>query len=81
MHTTLGIGDATIEITEAADASHTLSGMFYVYVPDTDATWRGAMDAGGTSLSEPADQPYGERVGAITDAFGNRWYLATRLPQ
>jgi uncharacterized glyoxalase superfamily protein PhnB len=76
VHATLGIGDATIEITEAG-VTGTATGTFYVYVPDAGAAYRQAMDAGGTSLYEPVDQPYGERVGGVADPFGNRWYLAT----
>jgi uncharacterized glyoxalase superfamily protein PhnB len=79
VHATLGIGDATIEITEAGSTQESMPGMFHIYVPDADAAYRQAMDAGGISLLEPAEQPYGERVGAVTDAFQNRWYLATHL--
>jgi PhnB protein len=52
---------------------------FHVYVEDVDAAFQRALDAGGTSLGEPADRPYGERAGFVRDAFGNHWFIATHL--
>ena len=34
---------------------------FHMYVPDCDATYARALEAGATSMSKPADQEYGER--------------------
>ena len=50
---------------------------FHVYVPDADAAFQRALAAGGTSIGDPEDRPYGERAGFIKDAFGNHWYIAT----
>jgi PhnB protein len=50
----------------------------HVYVPDADATYRHALAAGATSISEPRDQFYGDREAGIRDPFGNRWFIATR---
>lgn len=55
-------------------------GAFHVFVPDCDAVYNRAIEAGGTSMGEPADRPYGERSGFVKDASGNYWYIATRLP-
>ena len=50
---------------------------FHIYVPDCDATYARAMQAGATSIDEPTDQDYGERSGTVKDASGNFWYIAT----
>jgi PhnB protein len=50
---------------------------FHMYVPDCDTTFARALEAGGTSIGEPVDQPYGERSGSIKDPAGNFWYIAT----
>lgn len=50
---------------------------FHMYVPDCDATYESALEAGGTSIAEPVDQPYGERSGTVKDPAGNFWYIAT----
>ncbi len=52
---------------------------FHIYVPDCDATYARALEAGATSIDEPKDQFYGERSAAVKDAAGNSWYIATRL--
>ena len=49
----------------------------YVYVPDADAAYQDALNAGATSLSPPESKPYAERQGAIRDELGNTWYIAT----
>jgi uncharacterized glyoxalase superfamily protein PhnB len=53
--------------------------MFYLYVPNCDELYRRALAAGATSISEPKDQPYGDRSGAVKDVFGNQWYIATHF--
>ncbi|HEY1262164.1 MAG TPA: VOC family protein, partial [Terriglobales bacterium] len=53
-------------------------GAFHVYVADCDAIHKRALAAGGVSIHEPIDQPYGERSSAVKDAAGNFWYIATR---
>jgi PhnB protein len=53
--------------------------MFYLYVPDVDALYQRAINAGATSMSAPADQPYGDRSAGVKDAFGNQWYIATHF--
>src|SRR5262249_56460202 len=53
--------------------------MFYLYVPDADASYFRAMNAGASSVHAPADQPYGARTAAVKDVFGNVWYVATQI--
>lgn len=78
-HAEVQIGDSVIMIGEAAGQSKPEPASFYVYVPDTDATYRRALAAGATSLREPVDQFYGDRSGGVQDAQGNSWWLATRV--
>ena len=54
-------------------------GAFHVYVPDCDAVYNRALEAGATSLGAPSDHSYGERAGYVKDAAGNQWYIATHL--
>jgi uncharacterized glyoxalase superfamily protein PhnB len=76
-HTTLKIGDSHLEMGEAQGPYQPIKSMFYLYVPDVDAVYRTALAAGAKSMKEPSEQPYGDRVGAVTDAFGNQWWIAT----
>ena len=76
-HATMRIGDSMIEMGEAHGEWQPMATMFYLYVDDVDAWYRRALEAGATSHQEPEDQPYGDRVGAVADAFENIWYIAT----
>ena len=78
-HTTIKIGDSHLEMGEAQGPYQPMKSMFYLYVPNVDDVYRTALAAGAKSMKEPADQPYGDRVGAVTDAFGNQWWIATHV--
>lgn len=43
------------------------------------STYRRALDAGATSLMEPADQFYGDRNAGVRDPAGNLWWIATHV--
>lgn len=49
----------------------------HIYVPDSDAAYKKALEAGAISIDEPRDQDYGERSATVKDAAGNIWYIAT----
>ncbi len=49
----------------------------HLYVPDCDAVYKRALQAGATSIDEPRDQEYGERSASVKDPAGNYWYIAT----
>ena len=50
----------------------------HLYVEDCDAIYSKAVAAGGTSIHEVMDMPYGERSGGVEDPCGNHWYIATQ---
>ncbi len=53
--------------------------MFFVSVPDVDARVDRAVSAGG-KLTRPLENKfYGHRSGEITDPFGYRWTLSTKV--
>ena len=76
-HAEMQIGDSVIMMGEASGEWKPTGASLYVYVPDTDATYHKALEAGATSLREPADQFYGDRSGGVTDSWGHSWWLAT----
>jgi len=78
-HAEIRIGDSVVEMGEAHGKYEPMPAMFYLYVPDCDALYRRALAAGAKSLHEPKDQPYGDRNAAVTDSFGNIWYVATHV--
>jgi PhnB protein len=48
-------------------------------VPDVDAAYGKAVEAGATSMSEPADQFHGDRTAAVRCPYGHKWILQTHL--
>jgi PhnB protein len=78
-HTTVKIGDSFMEMGEAQGVYQPMPTMFYLYVPNCDELYHRAVAAGATSISAPADLPYGDRSGAVKDVFGNQWYIATHI--
>ena len=53
----------------------------WVYADDCDTAVDKLRAAGVPVLEEPADQPWGERMAAVTDPDGNRVIVATRAPE
>jgi uncharacterized glyoxalase superfamily protein PhnB len=79
MHATVRIGDSMVMMGGAMEGFPPMSTTLYVYVEDTDGTYRRAIAAGATSLMEPADQFYGDRNAGVADPSGNRWWFATHV--
>jgi len=80
-HAEVRVGSSVVEMGEAHGVYQPMASMFFLYVSDADAVYAQALAAGATSLQVPADQPYGERVGAVNDPFGNQWWIATHVGQ
>lgn len=78
-HAALRVGDSIIEMGETHGQWEAMPMHIHLYVADADAVYRQALDAGGTVEMPIANAPYGERVGGVTDPFGNIWYIATPL--
>jgi uncharacterized glyoxalase superfamily protein PhnB len=74
--TELRIGESMLMISGSSDRD-VMPAFLYVYVEDTDATYRRALDAGATSIEDPRETPYGDRRAMIRDSWGNTWQIAT----
>jgi PhnB protein len=76
MHAEVAIGDSVIEMGDANEQYPTRPMAIHVYVPDADAAYARALQAGATSVAPVADQHWGERMGVVKDPFGNDWLIA-----
>jgi PhnB protein len=87
VHAELELGDSCVMMADESPSVDAYSIEHYggspvrmmLYVPDCDGAYRQAMEAGATSLREPADQAYGDRSAGVKDPFGYTWYLATQV--
>lgn len=74
------VGDSMVLIGQAPKDrpdGELMPAMLYLYVEDVDSWYVKAIAAGAESIREPADQFYGDRVGAVRDLARNQWWFAT----
>lgn len=80
LHAEMKVGDSMMEVADANPSFPAQPGAIWLRVPDVDVSYRRAIEAGATSIHEPADQDYGSRDGSVADRSGNHWYLYTPKP-
>ncbi len=78
-HAEVRIGDSVVKLGQAGGEWKPMSAALHLYVPDADAVYRRALQAGATSVREPADQFYGDRMAGVQDPLGNQWWIATHI--
>jgi PhnB protein len=85
-HAEIKIGDSLIMIsdefpmpdgTKSPSSLGGSSGSLFVYVPNVDASFKRAVDAGCRGVMPPTDMFWGDRFGRVIDPFGHHWSLAT----
>jgi PhnB protein len=78
-HAEVRIGDSIVMMAEAGEQWPAMPGGIHLYVEDCDSTYARALEAGGESIQEPADQFYGDRSGGVRDPGGNLWWITTHV--
>jgi len=78
-HAEVKVGNSMLMLGGAQGEWKARPGNFYLYVEDVDAVYKKAIAAGGKSISEPANQFYGDRHGGVQDSQGNTWWVATHI--
>ena len=78
-HTELRVGDSLIMLSEASESHPATPVMLHVYVEDVDAAFERAVAAGGTVVSKPTNQFYGDRSGGVKEPSGNTIWIATHV--
>jgi PhnB protein len=87
MHAELEIGDSVIMLSDPFPQASTkppkelggTSVSIMTYVEDNDAVFKQAIDAGATSLMEPDDMFWGDRMSSVQDPFGHSWTIVTHI--
>jgi PhnB protein len=86
-HAEIEIGGSVIMIGDEAPgrgdpSPKTLGGSpvaLFVYAEHVDDVFKRALEAGATSVQDPEDHFYGDRVATLDDPFGHRWNVATHI--
>ena len=77
MHAELKIGDSLVMLGQACGEWKALPAALYVWVPDVDAVYAQALEAGAASQSAPEDKPYGHRNAGVVDRNGITWWIGS----
>lgn len=85
-HCEVMLGDSVVMFGEAnpAHGVEAMPASLSYYVADgqaVDGTYQRALAAGGSSVSEPADQFYGYRSAGVRDPGGNKWTICAVVEQ
>jgi len=84
-HAELRVGDSVVFMNDempgmgrpAPDPSAPVPVTMWLYVPDADAAFKRAVDAGSKAMMKPADMFWGDRCAGVADSFGYLWSFAT----
>ncbi|MGP4076930.1 VOC family protein [Halobacillus sp. K22] len=82
MHAEVKLDDSVIMIGQSAEGWPGYKAHIHLYVPDSLATYRQALEAGGQSVQEPGnkeDDP--DRRGGVSDPAGNTWWISTQMSE
>jgi PhnB protein len=80
-HAALRIGDSMLFVNDVfpeMGGTHSHSSL-WLYVPDVDASFQRAVEAGAKAENPPADMFWGDRMAHVSDPFGQKWALATHV--
>jgi uncharacterized glyoxalase superfamily protein PhnB len=79
-HSEVRIGECVVMISDPVPPDWpAMAAHVHLYVPDVDAAYRRALEAGATSVQAPAQKEDDEdRRGGVKDAGGTTWWIATR---
>jgi PhnB protein len=86
-HAEIEIGDSVIMLADESPQMDAYSPAHFggspvsllIYTENCDGMYRQALAAGASSVREPADQPYGDRMSGVLDPFGYKWWIATHI--
>jgi PhnB protein len=80
-HAETRIGDAIVLLFDAPEDWPSTPCFLRLYVEDADETYRRAQEAGATSVTEPTELFWGDKVGRVRDPLGNLWWIQQRVAE
>jgi PhnB protein len=79
MHAEVRIDDTVVMLADGGPGWPPIPSYVHVYVPDVDATYRRALEAGATPVQEPVKKEDEDKRGGVKDAGGTTWWIATKV--
>jgi uncharacterized glyoxalase superfamily protein PhnB len=78
-HVEVTIGDSIVMLFDSYPGWPETPAFFRLYVEDADSTYRQALAAGATAVTEVTELFWGDRIGRVRDPFGNIWWLQSHV--
>lgn len=80
MHAEVRIDDSVVMLSDgAAGGGASNPSSVHIYVPDVDATYQRAIDAGAESVQAPIKKDDPDKRGGVRDSGGTTWWIATMV--
>lgn len=79
IHAEVRLDDTVIMIADGVAAWPPVPAHVHIYVPDVDATYRRALEAGAVSIQEPVQKDDADKRGGVKDPGGTTWWIATKV--
>jgi PhnB protein len=80
MHAEVRIDDTVVMLGDAGPEWPPIPAFLHVYVPDVDAVYGRALEAGGVSVQVPVQKPGDpDKRGGVKDPAGNTWWISTQV--
>ena len=80
MHAEVQIDDTVVMIADGAEDNPPFPIWLHVYVPDVDASYQRALQAGALSVDAPKQRGGDpDRRAGVKDPAGNTWWIATQV--
>ena len=77
MHAEVRIDDTVIMLGDSGPEYPAIPAHVHVYVPDVDAAYQKALEAGASSVRPPEQKGDDDRRGGVKDAGGTTWWIGT----
>jgi uncharacterized glyoxalase superfamily protein PhnB len=78
-HAEMRIDDTVLMLADRSPDWPASDANVHIYVPDVDATYRRALEAGAVSVQEPVQKDDPDRRCGVRDPGGTTWWFATMV--
>lgn len=79
MHAEVRIDDTVLMIADGVESWPPVPAHVHIYVPDVDAAYARAVEAGAVSVQTPIKKDDADKRGGVRDAGGVTWWIATMV--
>jgi uncharacterized glyoxalase superfamily protein PhnB len=79
MHAEVRLDDTVVMLADGVEDWPPVAAHVHVYVPDVEATYRRALEAGASSVQKPTKKDDADKRGGVIDPGGTTWWISTKV--